>query len=82
MYTVLYIYIVQTKGHGNSPNFSNDFGYLCAEKKNYITIAVTSAIHDLKKLADIKTHDLMQGCKGQFNLRTITTSILIRIVHY
>ena len=46
-------------------------------KKNYITIAVTSAIHDLKKLAYIKTHDLMQGCKGQFNLRTITTSILI-----
>ena len=33
-------------------------------KKNHITIAVTSAIHDLKKLAYIKTHDLMQGCKG------------------
>ena len=39
-----------------------------AEKKNHITIAVTSAIHDLKKLADIKTHDLMQGCKGSFNV--------------
>ena len=25
------------------------------EKKNHITIAVTSAIHDLKKLAHIKT---------------------------
>ena len=39
-----------------------------AEKKNHITIAVTSAIHDLKKLADIKKHDLMQGCKGSFNV--------------